>query len=382
MLIIPSVAIDYTPAHDQGGGIGRYVRELVFALGELDAGFAYRLFVAGASLHDLGPLPGLMFQWKSVPISQRWLARLWHRMRVPLPVDIWVGRVKVFHATDFVLPPTLPSTSTVVTVHDLTYARVPDSALPSLRRYLEAVVPFSVHRADVVIVDSYATFHDLVDLYRVPVDKMRVLWSGVEERFFEPVSGLSQMTIRKYLPAAAPYILCVGTIQPRKNIQRLIRALRIIRAQGYDLDLVIAGGKGWLDSPIFAEVAHTGLQAHVHFTGFVDEHTLRALYQGATCIAFPSLYEGFGLPILEGMASGVPVVTSNVSSMPEVAGDAAILVDPYDIEAIAEGLRRAIGDTSLREDLIVRGRARARMFTWRRAAEQLVSIYHELIERH
>jgi len=142
---------------------------------------------------------------------------------------------------------------------------------------------------------------------------------------------------------------------------------------------VIAGGKGWLENPIYRTITDTHMEDFVHFIGFVDDQDLPALYRGAVCVAFPSLYEGFGLPILEGMASGVPVLTSNLSSLPEVAGDAAIMVDPYDLDAITDGLQCLISDSTLRETLIQKGLARARQFTWEKSARQLLDIYQNLL---
>ena len=176
-----------------------------------------------------------------------------------------------------------------------------------------------------------------------------------------------------------PYLFSVGTIQPRKNYTRIIQALAQLRSQGYDLDLVIAGGRGWLESPIYQTVQATHMQNYVHFIGFADEADLPALYSNAECLLFPSLYEGFGLPILEAMACGVPVVTSNVSSLPEVAGDAALLVDPYDVEPIAFAIQRVLDDTSLRTALVQKGYARAASFTWERSAQHLHQIYSAML---
>lgn len=371
-----SIAIDYTPAYEQGGGIGRYVRELVSALSRLDNQTDYRLFVSGATRQKLPSPPASNFIWKPSPIPPKWFARLWHRARLPIPVEVFTGKVNLYHATDFVLPPTLPGTRTLLTVHDLSFVRVPDAASPSLKAYLDAVVPRSVRRADHILADSTATKNDLIELYATPPEKITVLLSGVDARF-KPIADtkVRQAVKAKYQLSSRPYILSVGTVQPRKNYARLIQALARLKADGHDLDLVIVGGRGWLEDPIYETIRETGMNDSVHFTGFADDADLPALYSEAACVAVPSLYEGFGIPVLEGMACGTPVVTANVSSLPEVAGDAALTVTPTDLDELTGALKRVITDEALRQELIQRGIARAKQFTWESSAAQLQHVY-------
>jgi glycosyltransferase involved in cell wall biosynthesis len=374
------IGIDYTPAYEQGGGIGRYVRELVTALSKIDHTSEYRLFVSGASPSLLPSPLGSNFIWSPTHLSPKWLARIWHRFRLPLPVEMFTGSLRLFHATDFVLPPVLPSVRTVLTVHDLSFVRVPESASPSLKRYLDLVVPRSVQQATYILADSQATANDLVNLYGVSSTKISVLLSGVSDQFSQPINDVALVTTRKkYGLENISYIFTVGTVQPRKNYIRLIQSLVQLRAKGFDIHLAIAGGKGWLDNPIYAAITDMHMEDFVHFIGFVADHDLPALYKSAVCLAFPSLYEGFGLPVLEAMATGVPVLTSNISSLPEVAGDAAITVDPYDVDAITDGLERLIVDPDLRNTLIQKGLARAKEFTWEKSARQLLGIYENLL---
>ncbi len=373
---LPPIGIDYTPAITQGGGIGRYVRELIAALARLDADTPYRLFVAGARQKTLPALPGPNFSWRTARFSAQTFARFWHRLRLLPPVEHWLGDVALFHATDFVLPPTRPNTRTILTVHDLSFIRAPETASPRLKAYLERVVPRAVQRADHVLADSQATKDDLVAFYHTPADKISVLYSGVEARF-APVDAEAQAAVRaKYDIGAVPYVLSVGTVQPRKNYARLIDAMHALP----DQHLVIAGGKGWLEGPIYAAAQAPGLRGRVHFIGFVDDADLPALYCAAETFAFPSLYEGFGLPILEAMACGVPVVVSNTSSLPEVAGDAALLIDPTDTVALARALRRVRHDNGLRAALRSGGFAQARRFDWYISARRLKGIYRQMLE--
>jgi glycosyltransferase involved in cell wall biosynthesis len=376
---LPTIGLDYTPAYEQGGGIGRYVRELVVALAKQDRETLYHLFVAGSSSRSSHSL-GSNFVWKPTRVSPRWFARIWHRAHIPIPVEVFVGGVDLYHATDFVLPPTLPRTRTLLTVHDLSYVRVPEAASPNLKAYLDRVVPASVARADFVVADSQATKNDLIDLYGVSEAKIDVLLSGVDDRFKRETHASVLMTTRmRYKIGNSPYIFSVGTVQPRKNYGRLIQALALLRLSGHNIDLVIAGGRGWLEDPIYETISTTGMQDHVHFIGFADEADLPALYSAAYCCALPSLYEGFGLPVLEAMACGTPVITSNISSLPEVAGDAAIMVDPYNLDAIVDAIKRLLDDTSLYQAYVEKGYERAKQFTWDNSAHQLREIYATLL---
>lgn len=377
---MPTIGIDYTAAYEQGAGIGRYVRGLIHALAAVDANTSYRLFVAGATRQTLPPAPGPNFSWHPTRITPLWFARIWQRLQIPLPVELFTGRVRLYHATDFTLPPTLPGTRTLLTVHDLSFVRAPEATTPVLKAYLDKVVPRSVQRASHVLADSLATKNDLIEFYGTPFEKITVLYSGVEPRFAPVNDTEARKAVRqRYNLPEVPYILSIGTVQPRKNYARLIEAVAALGPEHKDVHLVIAGGRGWLENPIYQAVRDFQLTDRVHFTGFARDEDLPTLYSDAVCLAYPSLYEGFGFPVLEAMACGTPVVTSNVSSMPEVAGDAALLIDPYDIDALVESLRRLLTDEVLRSTLITRGFVQAAQFTWDRAACQLRDIYRNLL---
>ncbi|MCY4022969.1 MAG: glycosyltransferase family 1 protein [Anaerolineaceae bacterium] len=377
--MVPGIGIDYTPAWEQGAGIGRYVRELVAALAREDRDRAWRLFVAGSRKSRLPKPPGENFHWRPAPFSARSLQRLWFRAHLPLPVETFTGPLTLFHATDFVLPPVRRGTRTLVQVHDLSFLRVPETSPPALRSWLEHVVPASVRRADHVLADSSATRDDLLEHYKeTPGTRITVLHGGVDERFLPEPAGKQLAARKKYGLDQWPFIFSVGTLQPRKNHGRLVQALSRLVEGGLDLHLVIAGGAGWLSEPFHQQLRESEIEDRVHLTGFVDDADLPALYSAAEVFAFPSLYEGFGLPVLEAMACGTPVVTSDLSSLPEVAGDAALLTDPLDVEALADALRRLISDSQLRQQLIRAGQTRAGQFTWRRAALQLLDVYRRV----
>jgi glycosyltransferase involved in cell wall biosynthesis len=373
------VGFDATPAVRQGGGIGRYTRELLRALAAVDTQTRYRLYYAagpGAAAYPLPRLPS-NFSLRRLPFDDIWLSRLWHRLQLPIPANWITGPIDLLHSPDFTLPPVAGRTRTLLTVHDLSFVRDPDSAVPVLRDYLNRAVPRSVARADHVLADSAATRDDLVELYQTPLEKITVLYSGVNDSF-RPIRdpALLAAVRQRYGLGADPYVLAVGTLQPRKNYVRLIRAFAQLDQPG--LRLVIVGGRGWMFDSIFSEVGRLGLEGRVLFPGFADDADLPALYSAARVLAYPSLYEGFGLPILEAFACGTPVVTSTASCLPEVAGDAALLVAPEDEAALAGALSRAVCDDSLRADLVRRGFERLKHFSWEASARQLVGIYRRL----
>jgi glycosyltransferase involved in cell wall biosynthesis len=384
------ITIDYTPAIHQSAGIARLTREITRAVLAADRSHRYTLFVMGRPAPNV-PLANLM-NTRDLPLrvtrlSDRWLYRLWFRARLPIRVQLFSGPCDLYHATDFVLPPTGRDTLTILTVHDLSFERDPDSAPPRLLPFLKRVVPDSARRATHVIADSHATARDLSALYGIPAEKITVIHSGVDSRF-EPYRDTlyhcrrRAYVLKRYGLDGAPFILTVGTMQRRKNHLRLVQAFaRLVKRlpEANQPRLVIAGGKGWLYDEVHAEVARLGVTDLVHFVGYVDDADLPHLYQAAAVFAFPSLYEGFGLPPLEAMACGVPVVASNVSSLPEVVGDAGLLVDPLDVEALATALEQALCDEGWRRHAIARGLERAAHFTWARAAQQLLEVYARVL---
>ena len=376
------IGIDVTAALTQGGGIGRYTRELVTALAEVDPVNRYRFFSARppATLPVPNPLPQAEnVLHRPAPLDERWLYRLWYRMRLPLPVQWVTGQLDLFHSPDFVLPPVNGRIPTLLTVHDLSFIHYPHVFPERLVTYLNQVVPWSIGRASHILADSAATRNDLLNIWQVPPEKVTVLYSGVHERF-QPVEDVGKITAvrQKYHLDSWPYLLSVGTLQPRKNYQMLIRAFAPL-VNKVPHHLVISGGKGWLYDDMLAEVARQGLQERVHFIGFVDDADLPTLYSEATLFAFPSLYEGFGLPLLEAMGCGTAVLTANSSSLPEVAGDAAQQLPPQDQVAWTEAMHTLLTDANLRAALALAGHQQAARFSWKASARQLLKIYEQLL---
>jgi len=367
------IAIDYTPALRQGAGIGRYTRGLVDALAGLDRQNEYTLFCAGQKPERTDWPANFNVQASNLPAQ--WLTVGWHRLHLPVPVERLIGACDIFHSPDFTLPP-LKGARGVVTVHDLSFLRVPQCADPALRAFLEKAVPRAADQAQRVLADSESTRRDLIELLNVPAEKISVVPGGVEPRF-RPVRDTVRLAgVRKRYNLPQWFILSLGTLEPRKNFSRLISAYAQLRRQtGLPHSLVIAGGKGWLYQEIFDQVTREGLSEFVHFPGFVADEDLPALYTLADLFAFPSLYEGFGMPPLEAMACGTPVVASNNSSLPEAVGAAALLVDAEDVEGLADAMARVLGSAVLQTRLADLGRAQAARFTWQSAAQKLLEAY-------
>jgi glycosyltransferase involved in cell wall biosynthesis len=375
------VAIDYTPAIRQQAGIGRIIRGQVAGLIAADAGLDLRLFVVGLVDENdrrQAPLP-----LHTTPVDERNMVRLWHRLNIPLPPVEWFvgGPLDLLHATDFVLPPS-KARRKLLTIHDLAFLFYPDAAMPSLHHYLNVVVPRSVRRADALVADSQHTAQDLNEQWQVPLERITVVQGAVDHVHFRPVGDPQQLAEvrQRYGLGERPYILALSRLEPRKNFVRLIEAFAAARAEArLPHRLVIGGRKGWLYESIFTRVQELGLADDVLFPGFIADADLPALYSGAAFFAYPSLYEGFGLPIVEAMACGAPVLTSDNSCLPEAGGPGAIYVRAEDVGSIAEGLVRLATDDALAAKLAAAGQEHAGGFTWERSAQQLLSAYHKLL---
>jgi glycosyltransferase involved in cell wall biosynthesis len=295
--------------------------------------------------------------------------RLWTHIR--LSAEMLAHPPDVLFVPSHVLPLVHPRRS-VATVHDLGYLAYPDAHRPADRRYLAWSTGWNARQSTLVLADSEATKTDLVRAYGVPSAKVRVVYLGCD--VMNLAAGLPAPS-----PTTQPYFLYVGTLQPRKNLERLVAAFAQLAADPAlaDVHLVLAGRKGWLYDSLFAQVEHLGLAGRVIFPGYVPDEALPDLYRGALAYVFPSLYEGFGLPVLEAQAYGVPVMTANNSSLPEVAGDAALLVDPHDVDAIAAAMRRLATDAALRQELIRRGTVNVARFSWEKCASETLAVLEE-----
>ncbi len=360
------IGIDASRVIAASTGTERYSYELLAALARHDHRNDYWLYCNGIP----AVLPPLAPNFRLVNLPAR---RLWTYTR--LGVAVRVQPPAVLFVPSHTLPVPTPRNS-VVTIHDLGY-RVFPAAHTRLRRIeLHLTTLWSARAARRVIAISHATRHDLITHYRIAPEKITVIHHGVSAAFAPVHDERALVAVRdRYAIGAAPYLLYVGTVQPRKNLARLIDAFALARAHtGSPVRLVLAGKRGWLTAAIEHRAAARGLGDAVHFAGYVADGDLPALLSGARAFVFPSLYEGFGMPVLEAMACGTPVLTSTTSSLPEVAGDAALLVDPHDTAAIADGLTRLLTDDRLHATLRERGRAHAARFTWAATAQATLGV--------
>jgi glycosyltransferase involved in cell wall biosynthesis len=298
----------------------------------------------------------------------------WH-----LPLALERARVTLFHAPHYVVSP-FTRCPYVVTIHDCIHLRFPQYLPNALAHvYARAVMRTSAHRARRVLTVSNASKQDIQHYLRVPGDKVEVIYNALDERLASPPTPEDMTRVRERFLLTSPFILYAGNIKPHKNVDRLIEAYSILRRRGVgDVKLLIIGDDVSKYQNLRRLVHRFQLHQHVRFLGFVPEATLAALYRLAAAFVFPSLCEGFGLPTLEAMAAGAPVITSNVSSLPEVVGDAALLIDPMDAGAIADALARVLGDVTLRTELIARGHERVKAFSWQRSVARTRAVYFEV----
>jgi glycosyltransferase involved in cell wall biosynthesis len=373
------VAIDARSAVSPGKtGVGYYTWHLVHWLPRVDpettyvAWYLYARRVQGRPLYfrDVRE-PNFVERW--TPFPSRWWWRL--EERYAWPRIEWFVRFDVLFAPNFLPPPTRTK-RLVVTVHDLAFRLYPETAPHATRRWLRGIDE-ALRRAEGVLVPSESTKRDLLDLYPVEPDRVTVTFEGVDQHLYTRPSDEAIGASRAKFGLEAPYFLFVGGIEPRKNLPRLVQAFA--RTPG-DASLVIAGGSvHWNPEGrdlLQAELKQlpADVRRRVILTGYVSDREKAALLGGAMALVYPSLYEGFGLPVVEALAAGTPVLTSTVSSLPEVAGDAALLVDPADVEAIAEAMGTLLQDDALRRRLTEAGPAQAARFTWEDAARRTAAV--------
>ncbi len=353
----------------RGAGINWYIYHLLCHLPEADPGLRYTAFLSDARFR---PPPGLRVK-RPLWSTQSPLPRItWEQLVAPWALRR--ERVDVLHAMAFVSP-MLSRLPAVITVFDLSFLKFPQAFKPANRFYLRTMTRISVRQAEQVIAISEYTRQDVIARLGVPAERVQTVYCGVDATFVPlPPADIAAFKTEKGLPER--FVLFLGTIEPRKNVVRLIEAFALLAKALPDVDLVVAGGKGWFFEPVFARAQELGLAGRVHFPGYVPEAEKPLWYNAAEVFCYPSLYEGFGLPPLEAMACGTPVISSNAASLPEVVGEAGIMVDPQDTAGLSEAMQALLESAALRSELAGRGCTRARQFNWPETARQTARIYH------
>lgn len=371
-----TIYVDVSSAVHAKAGLKRYAENLVR---ELEPLLDHRLRLFQNSLGRRGPLAG----WEEhptvgVPHGYRvWRALVLLRQAIRWPMDDLLPDATLFHATEHLLPPL--KAPTVLTVHDVIFERYPKYHKLKNYLYLKAAMPLYCRRATAIIAVSESTREDIVDLYDIAPKKITVIPEAADPNFCEqPAERIA--FVRRHYGLPARYILAVGTIEPRKNLTRLVDACGPIFAEDLADALVLVGSKGWLYEDFFRHLETLAWRDKVLCTGFVREEDLPAVYAGARLMVQPSLYEGFGLPVLEAMACACPVCASDASSLPEVGGEAARYFSPQNIDEMTHCIRHALRHPHLRQEMADKGLARAETFSWKSTAQQTLALYRRVMD--
>ena len=362
------VVLDARPLTTSQAGVATYCRGLLHGLSAISDGDRIELYAKAPPPADLHL--GAEMRWRAIA------APLW--LPVAVPRALVASRADLFHGTNHMAPPWTPL-PTVITVHDLTALTMPGHHNWRNRLLSVPQMLLSLRRATRLIADSHSTARDLCGLAGIDPSRLRVIHLAPAPGLAPATPGAIQALSRR-LRLPARFLLFLGALEPRKNVVTLLEALSRLVAEGdHDLRLVIAGAAGWRNDEVRRRVRELGLEQAVQMIGYVDAADLPALYGAATAFVYPSLFEGFGLPPLEAMACGTPVVCSNTSSLPEVVGEAALTVDPRSPAELAAALRRVLDDAELRARLRAAGLERAALFSWERTARETLEVYHEAV---
>ena len=378
-----TVTLDASSLLTPQTGIGRYTEQLIRALlarreADIRLLCSYRpgaVQTGEAIAATYGPLGATVMR---NPVPNRMLHAAWELVGLPRS-EFYAGASDVFHATNHLAPPSR-SAAVVATIHDLTAIRFPEWHAP-YQRLVARYLPKSIKRSRLILADSQSTANDLMSYLDVPEEKIRVVPLAAAPHFDRQPSAEALLAVRARYGLAGSYYLFVGTLEPRKNLGALLLAYQKLPKEHQEAHpLVLVGSRGWEDEKLISMI---DALPTVRWLGRVPDADLPALMAEALAFVYPSRFEGFGLPVLEAMAAGAPVVTSTVSSLPEVTGTGAeaagLLVEPEDVEGIAGAMRRLAEDEDLRESLIRRGRERAGTFSWDRTAELTLAAYREAL---
>ncbi len=381
------IGVDVSRYFDKSGGVGIYAANLLKYLLKIDKNNEYNAY---SFFYNCFPL-----NWKHKKIIDEFrkygevnfsqinlptsiLKRKWNNASIEKKEKL-MGSVDIIHSTAYMIPE-LFNARLVVTIHDLSFLIFPEYHTKENYELVLRNLIYLNSRPDMVVCVSWQTKKDVIKYFHVPEEKLSVIYEGVDDSFKEEIDSDFRKKILEKYGLTGKYLLCVASIEPRKNFLRIINAFsEFIKQEEYkEYSLVCVGGRGWKNIEIYSLVKQKNLEGKIKFLGFIEESELAPIYNQAEIFLYPSLYEGFGLPVLEAMACAVPVVTSNVSSLPEVASDAAILINPYSEKDIYTTVCSLLENGSLREELISKGLDRVREFSWEKTARETLKVYHEV----
>jgi len=371
-----TIGIDFRSALGQAAGVGRYVRSLLRHMLEQGTDERFVLFVDREGAEDSLPLeqPNVSCRTLTLPALQNYFT--WLQLR--LPPSLWRRPVDLFHFPFYTMP-LLSIGPAVVTIHDLTFELHPEWFSHRSRLTTGRFARLAARRAKAILTVSEWSKKDLVEIYRVDPQRVHVIYPAVGE-WNEERSRAPTGPVAPRLGIPGPFVLHVGSIHTRRNLARLLRAVARLRQAGEDLAVILVGKVEYPYPDVERMIRDAGMSGAAVHAGYLPDADLRMLYREARLLAVPSLYEGFGLPGVEAMALGTPVVAANTSCFPEVLGDGALLVDPLDEEALADAIRRAAREGTEREALRERGRRRAARYSWQRAARETLAVYRSVLE--
>lgn len=362
---------------DERAGLEHYLANLIFNLARLDNENQYFLFfnfIRPQYKKFLPQFSNSNFHNIVCSVPSKIMSRLFN---INFPIEFCMGRLDVFHGPRYLLLPSILA-KCVLTIHDMMYFTHPEFLKLEWVRSLKKEVNAGIKRANMIIADSVFTKNQIMEHWKnISEEKIKVVYSGVNERFYPVEDKMIIGRIKDKYGIKNRYILYVGNIEPKKNLVRLVEAFSQLKNSIDGYNLVIGGG-GWDFDRVFQKVNELNLQEEVIFTGYVSDEDLPTLYSGAEIFVFPSLYEGFGLPVIEAMACATPVITSNIASLPELARDAGILIDPFKVEDIAGAMYQLLTDTNLKIELRGKGLQRANLFSWEKTARETLAVYKEL----
>lgn len=378
------IGIDISRTIEESTGVGYYAKNLVHALAKVDSeneyilyGIFYDCFPRGWKRADIPKTRNFRLHQKN--FCSWWVDRKWKNFGKYK--EELLGGIDILHSTAFTMP-LVSKPKTVVTIHDLSCFIYPQYHTEANCEFVTRNVHQAARQASFIIAISESTKREIVRFLHVPEEKIRVVYLAAGDIFHQKCPSDTVATIKNKYKINKRYFLSVGSMEPRKNFGRALIAFKaLIEMKKVDYKFVITGGKGWKNEAFYNLIRKLDIDEHLVFTGYVPEEDLPALYQGADVFVYPSLYEGFGLPVLEAMASGIPVITSNTSSLPEVAGDAALLVNPMEVFEIYEAMEGLATKPELREELRDKGKNQSNLFSWEKTAYKTLEVYRDVFQK-